>query len=66
VLTLPFVHAAYTWGYWLPRLVLPAIWGFGLVLFWGLDRVATGRWPAIAVVVAVLLQSCQHVLANWY
>ena len=66
VLTLPFVHAAYTWGYWLPRLVLPAIWGFGLVLFWGLDRVATGRASAIAVVVAVVFQSCLHVLANWY
>ena len=40
VLVLPFVHRAYDAGYWLPRLVLPALWGFGLVLFGSIDRLA--------------------------
>ena len=26
LIQLPYVHHAYEWGYWLPRLVLPALW----------------------------------------
>ena len=34
VLSLPFVHhPMYRWGYWTPRLILPAIIVFGLIMF---------------------------------
>ncbi len=68
VLTLPFVVGAYDFGYWLPRLVLPAIWGFGLVLFGALDRVARGRlgWFAAAVLCVAVVQAFIHVGSVWY
>jgi hypothetical protein len=68
VLTLPYVHAAYSWGYWLPRLVLPALWGFGLILFATLDRfLKGGHTPAKFVIAsAVLIQSALQIRSVWY
>lgn len=43
VYVLPYLHNAYEWGYWLPRLVMPALWGFALVLFSSVDELAAKR-----------------------
>jgi len=64
---LPFVHHAYDWGYWLPRLVLPALWGFSLLLFFCLDRIfcekpGASRW--IGWIVAV--QCAFQVASLWH
>jgi hypothetical protein len=37
VVQLPFVHHAYDWGYWLPRLFLPPIWAAGLLMLAWMD-----------------------------
>ncbi len=66
VLTLPFVTAAYTWGYWLPLLVVPALWGFGLILYAMLDRWIGGRGLAWGVLAATLLQSVLEIASGWY
>lgn len=68
VLTLPFVIGAYDFGYWLPRLVLPSIWGFALLLFAAIDRLAQGgrQWIAAAVTGLVLVQAAIHILSVWY
>lgn len=68
VVTLPYVGGAYTFGYWLPRLVLPALWGFALVLFWSVDRLIAGRSPnwMRCVAAAVLAQSLLHIAVTWY
>jgi len=68
VLTLPYVGGAYTFGYWLPRLVLPALWGFSLILFWWLDQRLAGRSRSfvVAVALAVLVQTGLHVAGTWY
>ncbi|MFI5358239.1 MAG: hypothetical protein ACHQ4G_12980, partial [Opitutales bacterium] len=43
VLALPYLHHSYEWGYWLPRLVLPALWGFAVVLFSAMDELFARR-----------------------
>lgn len=58
---LPFVHHVYDWGYWLPRLILPALWGFSLLLFFNLDRIFSekpraSRWIGWTVAVQCALQ----------
>jgi len=67
VAALPFVHHAYDWGYWLPRLVLPSVWGFAVVLFAALDRVVSHRprWKAL-LAIAVLAQCAVQVGSVWY
>lgn len=67
-LTLPFVRHVYEWGYWLPRLVLPAIWGFALIPFALADRWLPRRAHAamVAVVVLVLLQVVVGIRSVWY
>jgi hypothetical protein len=67
VVVLPFVHHAYDWGYWLPRLVMPGIWGFALCLFAHLDA-AVGRYrPAAALVTAATAgQVGLFILSVWY
>lgn len=67
VLTLPFVHHAYDWGYWLPRLVVPALWGFSLGLFARLDS-AIGGNRALVAAMAVLtgLQVWLQVRSVWF
>jgi hypothetical protein len=59
VLVLPFVVNAYDYGYWLPRLTLPAIWIFFIFGFIAADRMAAKTGPAlqIAIIAAVCLQS---------
>jgi hypothetical protein len=67
VLALPFLHHAYEWGYWLPRLVLPALWGFALVLFAAIDEFFPRRRGAAAAVAAlVLLQAAVHIRSVWF
>lgn len=67
VITLPFVRHAYDWGYWLPRLVLPALWGFGLCLFSWIDELAA-TWPRIVPLVAAAcaLQAALQICSVWY
>jgi hypothetical protein len=67
VITLPVVEHAYQWGYWLPRLVVPALWSFGLCLFaWMGDRIVV--WPSLARGIAILagLQVCLQIGSVWY
>jgi hypothetical protein len=68
VLTLPFVVGAYDFGYWLPRLVLPALWGFALLLFDAIDRLAQGgrSWLAVTVTGLLLIQAAIHIRSVWY
>jgi hypothetical protein len=67
VLTLPFVQHAYEWGYWLPRLVIPALWGFALVLFATLDELRPRyRWLGGLVAAVVAAQTLLHVGSLWY
>jgi hypothetical protein len=66
-LTLPFVHHAYDWGYWLPRLVIPAVWVFALEAFRWLDqRVATRPRFGQLAVGFTLFQTVLHVLVIWH
>jgi 4-amino-4-deoxy-L-arabinose transferase-like glycosyltransferase len=67
VLVLPYIHNAYVWGYWLPRLVIPSLWGFALVLFATADEVfAQRRTPAVILTVFVLLEAAVHLRSVWY
>lgn len=67
VLALPYLHHAYAWGYWLPRLVLPALWGFALVLFAAMDELfPRRRLVAAAVTALVLLQAAGHIRSVWF
>ena len=58
---------AYEWGYWLPRLIVPALWGFGFGLFSLLDEGIGGRklWAAL-ILVATCGQTWLHVSSVWY
>lgn len=57
VLMLPFIKSVYTWGYWLPRLVLPGIWGVSVILFAALSYwlQQNPRWEKRGTVTASLL-----------
>ena len=67
VITLPFVEHAYQWGYWLPRLVLPALWSFGLCLFTWIDEHIV-ECTSLARVIAIIvgLQMCLQIGSVWY
>jgi hypothetical protein len=66
-LALPALHNAYEWGYWLARLVIPALWGFALVLFATLDELLPAhRWLGGLVAAIVAAQALLHVLSLWY
>jgi 4-amino-4-deoxy-L-arabinose transferase-like glycosyltransferase len=65
--TLPFVTHSYQWGYWLPRLVLPGLWAFGVCLFTSLDELSErfprlGRW----VLGATAIQAGLEIASVWY
>ncbi len=67
-LFLPYVSGGYAGGYWTARLILPAVLGFLLLLFFALDRVLRGRGGRIAswgILSYVLLQSALHVSFLW-
>jgi hypothetical protein len=67
VLTLPFLRHAYEWGYWLPRLIIPALWGFALVLFATLDELRPSyRWLVGLVAAVVGTQTLLHIGSLWY
>jgi hypothetical protein len=63
---LPLIPAAYWGGYWLPRLLAPALIGFFIVGFTFLDR---SLWVSpklqVAVFVMVLAQSALHAQFMW-
>lgn len=67
-LVLPYVHAAYEWGYWLPRLTLPALWGFSLITFAMIDRWLDAKNERLVqgVVLITLLQTALQVRSVWY
>lgn len=67
VLIMPFIHGAYNGGYWLPRLVLPALWGFGLVLYGSLDRLS-GRHRFLVSLAALFtaFQVWVQIRSVWY
>lgn len=56
-LPIPYVHAALLFGYWTPRLILPALLCFFLAAFLLLDR-KVGRWsswfPFVVLTLAVI------------
>jgi len=55
-------------GYWLPRLVLPALWIFFLSLFAAADRLP-GRWRGSAGIILAILVPVLSVLeirSFWY
>lgn len=66
VAALPLLPAAYAAGFWLPRLIAPALIGFSIAPFVLLDR---ARWMApsgqAAVLAAVLAQSGLHASFLW-
>ena len=68
VLTLPYVFNAYWWGYWLPRLVVPALWSAALIACWSVDRLLAGRsaWWARAVLGLAMVQAYWQVRSLWY
>jgi hypothetical protein len=66
VALLPFVPNSYMGGYWLPRLLAPALIGFFIAGFTFLDR---SRWLSrklqVAVFLMVLAQSALHASFMW-
>ncbi len=63
---LPYLHHAYDWGYWLPRLIVPAVWSFSLLTFAALEPLGRRRWATAGLVVFVLLQAMVQVCSLWY
>jgi len=68
VLAFPCVHFVYESGYFLTRIILPALWGFGVVMFAEADlRLAhRPRWLAVLVVGLILAQAALHLRSVWY
>ena len=69
VAILPFVHHAYEWGYWLPRLVLPAVWAFLIVAVGAVEARAEGpskRRVLLALTVTVSIQCAASLASIWY
>lgn len=67
VLTLPFVQHAYEWGYWLPRLIVPALWSFSFGLFSLVDeKVGRRKLWAVLILVVTCGQTWLHVRSVWY
>jgi len=67
-LFLPFVDGACIGGYWTPRLILPALLLFVLLMFHVLDRLLPGPWRTFAIRLIlgyVTLQSALHVSFLW-
>jgi hypothetical protein len=65
---LPFIDHVYVMGYWLPRLVLPAVWIFYLSPFVAADRLpAKWRGPAgVTIAIMVLTVSLLGIRSIWY
>ena len=67
VFQLPFLQHAYSWGYWLPRLIMPFVW-VSLVLCYRLFEVATEGYPIArrALVYLTMLQVLCQIMSIWY
>jgi hypothetical protein len=59
------VVGAYTAGYWLPRLITPAIVLFLLLFFAGLDRIRSSRLVSCCVSGLAIVQSAIHIQFLW-
>ena len=68
VLAFPYVHFVYESGYFLTRLILPAIWGFGVLLFAEADLwlARRPRWLTVAVAAFIAAQAAVHLRSVWY
>lgn len=68
MLSLPYLRSAYTWGYWLPRLVVPGLWAAAFVSGWFLDRVLPSRtrWWYRGALALALLQTWWHLRSMWF
>lgn len=64
-LFLPFVQYAYSYGYWLARLVLPALLGFCFLAFMLLDERLRSPAARIVVLVYAIAQAAIHVSFLW-
>jgi hypothetical protein len=68
VVFFPFLDQVYNGGYWLPRLILPAVLGFFIILFYALDQVLDRwkLWGAAGIILAyALFQSAIHISFLW-
>lgn len=66
-LSLPFLTNAYEWGYWLSRLIIPALWGFSIVLFATIDELlARHRHLPGVIALLVAAQAYLHIASVWY
>jgi 4-amino-4-deoxy-L-arabinose transferase-like glycosyltransferase len=68
VLAFPYVHFVYESGYFLTRIIITALWGFGLVFFAELDQrlAARPRWITLVVAIFIFAQAALHLRSVWY
>ena len=68
VLSFPYLENVYDWGYWLSRLIIPALWGFGLVMFAEVDQrlAARPRWVTVLVAGLIFAQAGLHLGSVWF
>jgi hypothetical protein len=68
VAVLPYVLASYYAGYWIPRLILPALWCFFLIFFAAVDALPPrwGRPTAGVLAVLVVMQSSFGITSIWF
>ena len=67
VIQLPYIHNSYQWGYWLPRLILPAIWSAVVILFSETERWTDQRkWPLFLIGVLTIVQIGLGIRSIWY
>jgi len=67
VINLPFISQSYSMGYWLPRLVMPALISFFILLFVGLDKwlLKQSLFYKILLTAIVVFQSYLHFSFLW-
>lgn len=57
VIQLPYIHHSYEWGYWLPRLMLPAIFSGVVILYTETARWTEGRrWLLLLIGILTMVQ----------
>jgi 4-amino-4-deoxy-L-arabinose transferase-like glycosyltransferase len=68
VMAFPYLHFVYESGYFLTRLILPALWGFGVLMFAEADQHLARRpqWLTILVTLLVLAQAALHLRSVWF